>query len=663
MESDAWYGNGAAHIQRTMVAVMNRKRAYLFIILTLALAVAVPLLIRLLPLKAKTHEISLKAQKYGYAPSRIYVNKGDTIVLKPTSLDVTHGFLLDGYPVDLIIKQQGIAYLKYSWLDDEGKIHTDWDKVSKVEFVADRSGKFTFRCTQTCGNLHPFMTGELIVRPNTSYHLFVSLSLWITLSLLLVFRVHSEARFAGFKRINIFDLLPWVKRIIKLRSFQFLLILPGFAVFYLFILSSLYGSPVGNRNIAIIFVWILWWFALKAFFVPLGGRAWCMVCPLPAPAEWLSRKSLTVVRYVQKPFKRLHHRFTGLQKDWPKRFDNIWLQNILFIAMISFGIILITRPIATALLFLIILAISLLLALIYRQRVFCLYLCPVGGFLGTYSMASMTEVRAIDPDVCKKHKKKSCYTGGPGGWACPWNQYVGKMNRNNYCGLCTECIKSCPKDNIGIFIRPFGSDRHLKGYDEMFNVLIMLVVAIVFSITMLGPWGVIKAAANVTESRQMVPFLIYVASIWGLAFLVFPGLFALTAKGANNISGKPVSNRIMTLRLSYILIPVGIFSWIAFSLPPLMINYSYIFSVLSDPLGMGWNIFGTADYPFDPFYPEWIPMIQGIVLLAGLYFGLTRGYLGIKDLLNSPASRARAMILPALFALLVVNLLLKLYLG
>jgi polyferredoxin len=161
-------------------------------------------------------------------------------------------------------------------------------------------------------------------------------------------------------------------------------ILPNFIVFYLFILSSLGGSPVGNRNIAIIFVWILWWFILKAVIVPLGGRLWCMVCPLPAPAEWLSRRTLTGVRYIQKPFKKLHHRFTGLQKDWPKVMDNIWLQNILFLALISFGMILITRPVATAFMFLAILLMSLILALIYRHRVFCQYLCPVGGFLGTY---------------------------------------------------------------------------------------------------------------------------------------------------------------------------------------------------------------------------------------------------------------------------------------
>ena len=94
-----------------------------------------------------------------------------------------------------------------------------------------------------------------------------------------------------------------------------------------------------------------------------------------------------------------------------------------------------------------------------------------------------------------------------------------------------------------------------------------------------------------------------------------------------------------------------------------MINYGYILSVLSDPLGLGWDIFGTANYPVNPFLPEWIPAIQGALLTAGLYFGLTRGYHGLTELVQDPSQRARAMILPALFALFAVNLLLKLYMG
>jgi hypothetical protein len=197
----------------------------------------------------------------------------------------------------------------------------------------------------------------------------------------------------------------------------------------------------------------------------------------------------------------------------------------------------------------------------------------------------------------------------------------------------------------------------------MINVMIMLVVAIAFSITMLGPWGYIKSAANITESRQIIPFLTYIALIWLSALIIFPGLFSLSARLSNRLIGRPVNNRIMTLRLSYILIPIGIFSWIAFSLPSVMVNYSYILSVFSDPLGLGWDIFGTANYPFSPFHPEWIPMIQGILLLIGLYLGLSRGCLAIKDIVNEPVTRTRAMILPSLFALFVINILLNLYMG
>jgi hypothetical protein len=115
--------------------------------------------------------------------------------------------------------------------------------------------------------------------------------------------------------------------------------------------------------------------------------------------------------------------------------------------------------------------------------------------------------------------------------------------------------------------------------------------------------------------------------------------------------------------LAYILVPIGIFAWIAFSLPMLMVNYSYILNVLSDPLGLGWNIFGTANYAYKPFFPEGIPLIQGMILLAGLYFGISRGYLAIKSLVGDSIARARAMVIPSIFALLIVNIFLKLYMG
>ncbi|NOX33724.1 MAG: 4Fe-4S binding protein [Deltaproteobacteria bacterium] len=635
----------------------------IIIIFLFFVAISLPRFLTKIPFGNKTRVINLTAKKYGYTPGRIFVNKGDTIIIKPNSKDVTHGFLLDGYPVEFIIKQGGIAYQKYEWTDDDGALHTDWDKVNEIEFVADKPGKFIFRCTRVCGNLHPFMTGELIVAPNTLYHKMVFLSIWVIISLFLWFRVKTPPLKNQGSLINLFDIIPGLKWLFKRRSYQFFLLLPGFIVFYLFIIASLKGTPVGNHNITIIIVWILWWFLLKSVFVPLGGRLWCMICPLPAPAEWISRKAFTAVHFIKNPIKGKHHKYTGLGLDWPKKLRNMWLQNIIFLMMISFGIILITRPVATAIMFLLILGVTLISAFIFRNRVFCLYLCPVGGFLGNYSMASMTALRVIDKDICKKHKNKCCIKGSPDGWGCPWNQYPGTMDRNNLCGLCTECVKTCPENNIGFFLRPFGSDRAVKNYSEMYNILIMLVVAIAFSITMLGPWGFIKEAANITESRHISSFLIYIGLLYTMSLAVFPGIFIFISRLSARLSGYKGDVKPLVLTLSYMLIPVGIFAWIAFSLPSVMVNYSYVLNVLSDPLGYGWNLFGTADFHYNPFHPEIIPLIQGLLLLTGLYFGVNRVNLSLAGLIPDPLKRKKALLLPSLFALGVVNIFLKLYLG
>ncbi len=94
-----------------------------------------------------------------------------------------------------------------------------------------------------------------------------------------------------------------------------------------------------------------------------------------------------------------------------------------------------------------------------------------------------------------------------------------------------------------------------------------------------------------------------------------------------------------------------------------MVNYGYIFTVLSDPLGLGWDLFKTADYHLAPIYPELIPVIQGIILLAGLYLGISRGFLGLNTLPGNQTQKVRAMLLPSLFALFAVNVLLKLCMG
>ncbi len=459
-------------------------------------------------------------------------------------------------------------------------------------------------------------------------------------------------------RIDLFKRFPRLRAFVQTRSFQFLLILPNLAIFYFFIITGIFGNPMGNQNITIIFIWILWWFLLIAFLVPLTSRLWCTMCPLPAAGEWLQRQSII----EHNPAKPL-----GRDKWWPKRFKNIWLQNFGFLLLALFSVLLVTRPLVTVIVVGGIGVLSTILMLIYKRRAFCVYLCPVSGFQGLYAMVAPIELRSIEKDVCSAHKgKKGCMFGAKlgdeealAGYPCPWFEYVGTMDRNNYCGLCMECMKTCQKDNISLFLRPFGSDIRIKGYDEAWKAFIMTVLAMVYSITLLGPYGLVKDWANVTWSGEVGGFLIYAASVAAACLLVLPGIhlvFSYLSKLLSRAHEVPLKR--LFVAYSYLLVPFGLLAWIAFSLPLLMVNGSYTLQVLSDPFGWGWDLLGTAHLPWSPFLPEIVPYLQGLILLIGLVFSIRKGYDVARDLLPDRHQALRSLVpMAAYMVILTVGFL------
>jgi len=361
----------------------------------------------------------------------------------------------------------------------------------------------------------------------------------------------------------------------------------------------------------------------------------------------------------------LRNKMYGLHRRWPKYLSNIWLQNILFLSLATFSAMLLTRPIVSVIVTGVMFFAATFLALIFRQRAFCMYLCPVSGFLGLYSMTSMLELRATDKNVCLKTcKTKSCLTGNEKGWGCPWYQYMGKMERNNYCGLCMECVKSCPNDNISLNTRPFGSDTTIKGYDEAWKAFIMLALAMVYAVTLLGPFGTIKDWANVAETGNWRGFFIYASIVWFAALAAIPAVWALASRLGKTLSGTDtVSAKDIFIKYSYMMVPLGLLAWIAFSIPLIMINGSYIISVISDPLGWGWDLFGTAHVPWTPIYAQYTSHIQIPLLLIGLYYAIKRGYDISLTLFHDKSKAAWSLIPCAVVCTLVVIAFLKLFTG
>ena len=105
------------------------------------------LAVLLLPLPAKSgaptaRTVRIEASQFQYDPGVVAVNAGDTVTLEVVAADVVHGLYLDGYDLE---------------------VTADPGQTARLTFVADRPGVFRFRCSVSCGAMHPFMIGKLRV--------------------------------------------------------------------------------------------------------------------------------------------------------------------------------------------------------------------------------------------------------------------------------------------------------------------------------------------------------------------------------------------------------------------------------------------------------------------------------------------------------------------
>ena len=93
-------------------------------------------------------ELQITAERFQFAPSTIEVNQGDTVRLVVRSVEVAHGFRIEGHDVEALIPGGG------------GSV--------TVEFVATRAGRYQFGCTNYCGLGHGGMSGIFNVRGTTT---------------------------------------------------------------------------------------------------------------------------------------------------------------------------------------------------------------------------------------------------------------------------------------------------------------------------------------------------------------------------------------------------------------------------------------------------------------------------------------------------------------
>ena len=158
-----------------------------------ALAGLLPALIWHPPPQARSFTIT--ARKYGYEPSVIRVNRGDRLHIRLVAADVTHGFYLEGYDLDAKARPQNDTFwVRHPSAGGDAHAGGGYEESQGIDLVASHSGKFRYRCSLTCGYMHPFMQGELIVSPNYLYSASVGLSLAMAVGMLIFLGVPGGGR-------------------------------------------------------------------------------------------------------------------------------------------------------------------------------------------------------------------------------------------------------------------------------------------------------------------------------------------------------------------------------------------------------------------------------------------------------------------------------------
>jgi polyferredoxin len=412
----------------------------------------------------------------------------------------------------------------------------------------------SFEDNTTDGALKAGFSLQVSPPDRSGYRLgFVLLALFIT-TVFGIYVIYVRRRIASSdsKEVNLLD-IPWIKRLMRWKYTQ-----PAFQIPFTFglailIILGLTDIQDPGKNLCSILLWTIWWAGIIFTFV-LVGRLWCFMCPVGAITEWTSR-------------------IINASRLFPSKLRNVWLANFMFLLLtwsdIQVGVV--RNPIVTGWLLIAITALAVAVGFLFQRRSFCRYLCPIGGLIGLYSMFSAVELRSKDLEVCRNHESKDCYWGNKRGHGCPMFETIPTMDSNNVCTFCGECIRSCPKDNIILRIRPFFKDgwtTRKRCLDEAALAIVLVGISIFVTGDMLVPWkGWIESAMKWVPAQQLgieyeytVELITKSTLYFSVSLILIPGMMLLTSAVSNSLVGEANHNGLKQtfITFGYMFIPIGL---------------------------------------------------------------------------------------------------------
>lgn len=385
------------------------------------------------------------------------------------------------------------------------------------------------------------------------------------------------------------------------------------AVFVPVTLLGFIGPQSRTESITLNLFWA-WWWPGYLFLFAFVGRLWCAVCPFMIVGEGARRLSLWLFPRQQLPWNT----------PWLNRWGG-WFMFVGFLLIYLWEQLwdLPHHAYLSAWLLTIIAAGAVLCSLIYERRLWCRYLCPIGGMNGMFAKLSMIELRST-PQVCGSQCHTfGCYKGsaatpitfadalpteGQASDGCPLYSHPAQLQDNRDCMLCMTCLKTCPNRSAQLNLRFPASDlldQH-QGFWAEIALLLLLCggVFMHYHATLLGWLGWNAVPLDAAHFWRSVAI--------ALTFLSLP---AILTYGVHLISRlfDPALPFYRTVIYAYL--PFTLAANLTYYIPAAITEAGQALPVLARTLGYSGDALPTLTWS-----PDVATFLQGVTLLSALVF-------------------------------------------
>jgi CRP-like cAMP-binding protein/NAD-dependent dihydropyrimidine dehydrogenase PreA subunit len=430
--------------------------------------------------------------------------------------------------------------------------------------------------------------------------------------------------------------IPWIRKFLQSKVF------PAFpravigCVFVAAVLALFFGPVDPEKNIGVTLSWVIGWPVLYFSFFFLA-RIWCSVCTLAVPGR--------MVQAIWKPERNT--------PEFIKKYSG-WIMASLCIIVLWVEIVwdAYSNPFIGGWVILAVTLGSFVFSVLYKRRVWCRYVCPLGVINAIFAMPSVLELRANRHLCLNRCREHVCFGAENEQEGCPMFRHPFLVDNNRDCILCAKCIKSCQENSIHLNLRLAPQELwDLETPRRPDSFLIVALGAIFFPFALQGRFFplVEQCAAFLVPGSIHIPLPVAATVVFfGLIFLFQIGYLAMVTIQARYAE---VNRDVLLPLLGYGFIPLILGCYLAVHFELFIGGAWRLWPNLLDLMG------------FDPVYqvrrifsPDTTAVLQTITVFGGMLASFYAIYRIMARLKGSRKFSSKMLVLPYSFMIVLGGL-------